>query len=346
MMMDVVSNFDHFSGVSFVVPLVYWVLSLLVLILILNGSSYWMAMNWTEAFVMGFLLFDPAKMRDSRAFSDPGYSVLVCSAWLVMGFTGFLSLCPYYDDLAREPAFIYSVTMVLWWYALMSYGMSSFRHFSYGLFLNAKSAVFFMFLLVLETVSWLTRGITFGARFIVSGMFGTGVSYALASQLSLSNSAAVPSESASEVAERSEEMCSDPNQVMEAQLDSALAGLADSQSQYDSFSELLEGSMEYDYLADVEEALSCLAEAASEFFSMIDYSYLGMVVLNFAWTFYEMAMLGFQCYLIGLLGICFCMSEPLAVSTGFIKDKDVVIKKHQSKRSQAFKAWDQFMSTT
>ena len=153
---------------------------------------------------MGFLSFDPANLRDSRAFRDPGFRVLVCRAWLIIGFTGFLSLCPYYDDLAREPAFVYRVTIVLWWYALLSYGMSSFRQFSYALFLRAKRAMFFMFMLVLETVRWLTRGITFGARFIVRGMFGTGVRYALARQLSIGRVSAAPNKASFKSSERVE----------------------------------------------------------------------------------------------------------------------------------------------
>ena len=49
-------------------------------------------------------------------------------------------------------------------------------------------------------------------------------------------------------------------------------------------------------------------------------------------------MLSFQCYLIGLLGICFCISEPIGVSTRVVKDKDIIIKKQQAKLSQASKA--------
>nr|YP_009926631.1 ATP synthase F0 subunit 6 [Tridacna gigas]QNK04054.1 ATP synthase F0 subunit 6 [Tridacna gigas] len=352
MMLDLVSKFDHFSGSGFGVPLLYWFLSLGVLVIFLNGSSYWMAMNWTEAFVLGLLSFDPANLRDSRAFSDPGYSLLVCSAWLVVGFMGFLSLCPYYDDMAREPAFIYSVTMVLWWYALLSYGMSSFRHFWYSLFLSSKSATFFIFLLILETVSWISRGMTFGARFVVSGMFGTGVSYSLASYFSVNVSVetvvdgdtGLLSSVAYEMGQDMEGLASAMGSGKAASLVKELPS-SDPSHYFPIFkwqSEWLNYSGSEVLLEMMSAIVTSVSQAMHYLVSSINYGDITMVFLMVAWNFYELAMMVFQCYLIGLLGICFCVSEPMGYSNGAVKESAIIELKRSSKVKFVAGVWGRF----
>nr|YP_009539748.1 ATP synthase F0 subunit 6 [Tridacna derasa]AYP72634.1 ATP synthase subunit 6 [Tridacna derasa] len=435
MMLDLVSKFDRFSGSSFMVSLVYWGLSLAVLIVFLNGSSYWMVMNWTESFVLGLLSFDPASLRESRAFSDPGYSLLVCSAWLIVGFTGFLSLCPYYDDMARDPAFIYSVTMVLWWYAMLSYGLASFRHFWYSLFLSSKSATYFMLLLSLEVVSWFSRGLTFGARFVVSGMFGTGVSYALASYFTADvdfkekmeedmgvnievnmpeNMAAEMTDEVSEEAlskkmeedlndnlmssakedltsnlevKFEEEHMKQPENMKVKSFDKVENSNMSTNSDKSGYNEAFEsrqsmvvegsnvwnanmGGVKADLYVSINDSgtsflsswdgwlkfgwgeflfdvfWSAVVEyviVVYDIIKNIEYLDIFMVFLTLGWNFYEMAMVVFQCYLIGLLGICFCVMEPMGYSNGQIKESDIIELKRDRKIKSVLVLWEQFL---
>nr|QCX31180.1 ATP synthase F0 subunit 6 [Tridacna maxima] len=356
MMLDLISKFDHFSGSSFLVSLVYWTMTLATLVVFLNGSTFWLVMNWGEAFVLGFLAFDPADLRESRAFSDPGYSVLVCSAWLTVGYTGFLSLCPYYDDMAREPAFIYSITMVLWWYALLSYGISSFRQFWYGLFLSSKSATYFILLLFLETVSWISRGMTFGARFVVSGMFGTGVSYALAGCLSvdvnveeeinkddLSGELNIAVKNAGMNAKKlvDDYSINSHSGPLEEAADWWFMGLSNDMLPMLKWQYSWSG---YSMIQVFIEGISAMTSVLKELFCYLFYS-LGcgssavLLALTVAWNFYELAMTMFQCYLIGLLGICFCIVDPMSPSDGKLSEKDLVLLKRENKIMTVWKLW-------
>nr|YP_009123002.1 ATP synthase F0 subunit 6 [Tridacna squamosa]AJK90886.1 ATP synthase F0 subunit 6 [Tridacna squamosa] len=357
MMLDLISKFDHFSGSNFLMSSVYWILTLSTLIMFLNGSTYWMTMGRGEAFVLSLLLFDPANFRESRAFSDPGYSVLVCSAWLMVGYTGLLSLFPYYNDLAREPAFIYSVTMVLWWYALLSYGISSFRQFWYGLFLNSKSATYFILLFFLEAVSWVSRGLTFGARFLASSMFGTAVSYALAGRLSVDVDLEGPA--------NKNDLSGGLNIAVK---DSALNAkeFVEGNSLFSYKSPSSEGldwwfsGLHYDLFPMMKwqyswsehtmsqvfiEMLSALGSASKQLFyyplhNLISGSGVMLLVLIVAWNFYEIVMVVFQCYLIGLLGICFCVVEPMSYSDGTASVKELVLRKRINKVSMMRKLWE------
>nr|YP_010166285.1 ATP synthase F0 subunit 6 [Tridacna crocea]QRV60346.1 ATP synthase F0 subunit 6 [Tridacna crocea] len=355
-MLDLISKFDHFSGSNFLTSSVYWVLTLGTLVVFLNGSTYWVAMSRGEAFVLSLLLFDPANFRDSRAFSDPGYSVLVCSAWLMVGYTGLLSLFPYYNDLAREPAFIYSVTMILWWYALLSYGISSFRQFWYGLFLNSKSATYFILLFFLEAVSWVSRGLTFGARFLASSMFGTAVSYALAGRLSVDVDLEEPANM---------DDLSGGLDIAVKDLSSSAKEFVEGNSLFSSKSPTGEGldwwfsGAHYDFFPMMKwqyswsghtasqvfvEMFSALGSALKQLFyypihNFISGSSVILLVLIVAWNFYEIVMVVFQCYLIGLLGICFCVVEPMSYSDGKMSVKEFVLRKRANKMSEMRKLW-------
>nr|YP_784032.1 ATP synthase F0 subunit 6 [Acanthocardia tuberculata]ABF60138.1 ATP synthase F0 subunit 6 [Acanthocardia tuberculata] len=232
MVLDLFSNFDSQSG-SGMGYMLYWFLSLYFFLMVVSSSSYWMSSNWIEALVIGLHKFDPGKMHSSQPFSDPGFSSLICSSWLVVGFMGFLSLLPYYDDLAREPSFIYSVTMTLWWYALASYTLSSPINLFYGVLTTSKNVLYFFIMLILESVSWATRGFTFGARFLVTGTVGSMGSFFLCSMM----------------------------------IDSS---------------------------------------------NVLSYFMLG--ALAFFWGIYEILVVSFQSYLIGLLGIIFCSPHPMMPS--------------------------------
>nr|QHD44983.1 ATP synthase F0 subunit 6 [Tridacna crocea] len=356
-MLDLISKFDHFSGSNILASSVYWVLTLSTLVLFLNGSTYWMVMSRGEAFALSLLLFDPANFRESRAFSDPGYSVLVCSAWLMVGYTGLLSLFPYYDDLAREPAFIYSITMVLWWYALLSYGISSFRQFWYGLFLNSKSATYFVLLFFLEAVSWISRGLTFGARFLASSMFGTAVSYALAGRLSVDVDLEAPVDEedfSSELNVAVKDMTAEAKEFVGG---NSVIFYNDSSGEgvdwwFSGFYCDLLPMMKWQYSWSGHSVSQVLVETIStlsSFFGKLLYyplSSLGggtsviLLVLVVAWNFYEVVMMMFQCYLIGLLGICFCVVEPMGYSDGKLKEETLVSRKRMNKMGVMRKLWE------
>ena len=133
---------------------------------------------------MGLHKFDPGQIHKRQPFRDPSFRVIICRSWLVVGFIGFLRMCPYFNDMGRDPSFIYRVTITLWWYALTSYRLCSPKNFIYRIFLGPKTSLYFIGMLVLEAVSWLTRGFTFGARFLIRGTFGTCVRYVICDILS------------------------------------------------------------------------------------------------------------------------------------------------------------------
>lgn len=110
---------------------------------------------------------DPGKIRDSQAFRDPGYRGYICTVWVLVGFTGALSLVPYFRGIAREPIFIYTITIRLWWYGLVSYAFGIYKNLVYAVVRGTKYILIFFVMLVLEVVTWITRGVTFGARFLV-----------------------------------------------------------------------------------------------------------------------------------------------------------------------------------
>ena len=200
--------------------------------------------------------FDPGQIHKSQPFRDPGFRRLICSCWLVVGFTGFIRLFPYFNDLARDPAFIYRVTITLWWYALSSYAICRPKNLAYRVFLGTKNILNFLFIFILESVRWVRRGLTFGARFLARGSFGTCVRYILCDILS-----------------------------------------------------------NYEGLG-----------------------YRGFIILAgcFAWNLYEVLAITFQCYLIGLLGICFCSPRPMNFRGGLKRGFSMASflqRKRQTKRS-------------
>nr|QDP14177.1 ATP synthase F0 subunit 6 [Vasticardium flavum] len=266
MVLDLFSSLDRFSGSLGLWFVVFWLVSLYFVVWVCSGSTFWMVSGRVEALVLGLHKFDPGQMHKSQPFSDPGFSVLICSSWLVVGSTGFFSMYPYFGDMARDPAFIYSVTMTLWWYALISYSLCSPKSFIYSIFLGPKSVIYFFGMLILESVSWVTRGFTFGARFLISGTFGTCVSYVMCDMLSAW-----------------------------------------------SFSE----------------------DGVPGWF--------GMLLGAFFWNIYEVLAITFQCYLIGLLGICFCNPHPIGfMGPNRLRLVEVMDMKRSKKSSNVMKHWADF----
>nr|YP_008475601.1 ATP synthase F0 subunit 6 [Fulvia mutica]BAN79046.1 ATP synthase F0 subunit 6 [Fulvia mutica] len=267
MVLDLFSSLDRFSGMGGLWFMVYWLVSLYFFCWVASGATYWVVSNRIEMLLLGLHKFDPGKMRSSQPFSDPGFSSMICASWLVVGYTGFLSMFPYFDDMARDPAFIYSVTMGLWWYALISYSLCSPKNFLFSIFLGPKNALYFFGMMILEAVSWMTRGFTFGARFLISGTFGACVSYVMCDML-----------------------------------------------------------------------------CAWSYFESGVLNWFFLLIGAFFWNIYEVLAISFQCYLIGLLGICFCNPHPMGYSSGGLVKVDFLDKKRYAKKKQVmefFVLWKQ-----
>jgi len=132
-----------------------------------------MVPNRLEALIISSSRFDPGKIRDRQAFRDPGFRGYICGVWFIVGFTGFLSLLPYFGRIACEPILIYTITIGLWWNRLASHFFRTPKNFTYRVLIRSKNILFFFGWFSVEVLTWVTRGITLGARFLVRMLLGS-----------------------------------------------------------------------------------------------------------------------------------------------------------------------------